>query len=390
MFFHRSKNVTMNWQLNNFSPFKIIVFSFLITGLLCSCQSKENSPEKKAETQQTIVAPATEVFSLQKGRLSSSLQIPGELIAYQQVDLYAKENSFVKKLYVDVGSEVKEGQLLVTMEEPELSSQLAGARSDIKSREAIYMASKANYDRLLETSKTPGTISPNDLEQADARKNSDFAQLEAAKAAYEQIAQTQNYLQIRAPFNGVITARNVNLGAYVGPSGKGSEVPLFTLQEQKRLRLVVSVPELYTGYLDHKNEVSFTVKALPNQQFNAQVKRMAGALDSRLRSERIEMDVVNNDKKLLPGMVAEVNLPLPANDSTFIVPKSAVVNSTQSVFVIRVVNNKAEWVDVKTGREDNGIIEIYGNLNPGDLLLRTATDEIRNGSALQNIKTITQ
>jgi len=379
----------MNWQLNNFSRFKIIVFSSLVTGLLCSCQSKENSPEKKTETQQTMVAPPTEVFSLQKGRLSSSLQIPGELIAYQQVDLYAKENSFVKKLYVDVGSEVKEGQLLVTMEAPELSSQLAGALSDIKSREAIYIASKANYDRLLETSKTPGTISPNDLEQADARKNSDFAQLEATKAAYEQIVQMQNYLQIRAPFNGVITARNVNPGAYVGPSGKGSEVPLFTLQEQKRLRLVVSVPELYTGYLDHKNEVSFTVKALPNQQFNAQLKRMAGAIDSRLRSERIEMDVVNNDKKLLPGMVAEVNLPLPANDSTFIVPKSAVVNSTQSVFVIRVINNKAEWVDVKTGREDNGIIEIYGNLNPGDLLLRTATDETRNGSALQNLKTVT-
>jgi multidrug efflux pump subunit AcrA (membrane-fusion protein) len=86
-------------------------------------------------------------------------------------------------------------------------------------------------------------------------------------------------------------------------------------------------------------------------------------------------------------MVAEVDLPLPANDSTFIVPKSAVVNSTQSVFVIRVVNNKAEWVDVKTGRENNGVIEIYGNLNSGDLLLKTATDEIRNGSSLQNLKT---
>ena len=308
--------------------------------------------EKKTETKQTAAeAPATEVFPLQKGRLSSSLQIPGELIAYQQVDLYAKENSFVKKLYVDVGSEVTAGQLLVTMEAPGTEFSISRRTINIKSREAIYMASKANYDRLYETSQTPGTISPNDLEQAAARKNSDFAQLEAAKAAYKQIAETQNYLQIRAPFSGVITARNVNPGAYVGPSGKGSELPLFTLQEQKRLRLVISVPEAYTGYLNHKNEVSFTVKALPNQQFKAQVKRMAGAIDSRLRSERIEMDVVNNDKKLLPGMVAEVNLPLPANDSTFIVPKSAVVNSTESVFVIRVVNNKAEWVDVKTGRE---------------------------------------
>src|SRR6476646_9098927 len=283
----------MNWRSNISSLFTIgTCNSLLVIGLLCSCHSRENAAEKKTEARQTVApAPATEVFPLQRGRLSSSLQIPGELIAYQQVDLYAKENSFVKKLYVDVGSQVTEGQLLVTMEAPELSSQLAGALSNIKSREAIYTASKANYDRLYETSQTPGTISPNDLEQADARKNSDLAQLEAAKAEYKQIAETQNYLQIRAPFSGVITARNVNPGAYVGPSGKGSELPLFTLQEQKKLRLIISVPAAYTSYLNHKNEVSFTVKSLPNQQFKAQVKRMAGAIDSRLRSERIEMDV---------------------------------------------------------------------------------------------------
>jgi membrane fusion protein (multidrug efflux system) len=378
----------MNLRTNNlFSPTLIIINSLLLSGLLASCNSSENSREKKMATPQAEVL-TTEVFPLKKGRLSSSLQIPGELIAYQQVDLYAKENSFVKKIYVDVGSEVNAGELLVTMEAPELESQLAGAESNVKSREAIYMASKNNYDRLLETSQTPGTISPNDLEQAAARKNSDLAQLEAAKAAYKQITQTQNYLQIRAPFNGIITARNINPGAYVGPSGKGSELPLFTLQEQKKLRLVISVPESYIGYLNHKNEVSFTVKALPDQQFKAQVKRMAGAIDSRLRSERVEMDVINNDKKLLPGMVAEVNLALPANDSAFVVPKSAVVNSTESVFVIRVVNNKAEWVHVKAGRESNGVMEIYGDLNAGDHLIKTATDEIRNGSNLQNLKTV--
>lgn len=380
----------MHWSSNQFLRSKIIlVNSLFAVSILCSCHSGEKKVEQKTETKQTVTeVKTTDVFPVQKGRLSSSLQIPGELIAYQQVDLYAKEASFVKRLYVDVGSEVSAGQLLVTMDAPELGSQLSGAQSNIKSREAIYLASKANYDRLYETSKTPGTISPNDLEQAAARKNADFAQLEAARAAYRQIAQTQDYLQIRAPFSGVITARNVNAGAYVGPSGKGSEMPLFTLQEQKRLRLVVSVPESYTSYLSNKNEVGFTVKALPNQEFKAQVKRMAGALDARLHSQRIEMDVMNNDKKLLPGMVAEVNLPLPANDSTFIVPKTAVVNSTESVFVIRVVNNKAEWVDVKTGREANGTIEVYGNLHPGDMLLKTATDEIRNGSALQNVKTV--
>jgi len=385
--FNPFKKALTKWPFCKSSSCKIIVFtSLLLTGFLYGCHPGDK--QQKAVTTETTPPPETEVFSLQKGRLSSSLQIPGELIAYQQVDLYAKENSFVKNVYVDVGSEVKTGRLLVALEEPELGSQLSGALSNVKSREAIYTASKANYDRLYETSQTPGTVSPNDLEQAAARKNSDLAQLEAAKASYKQITEMQGYLQIRAPFNGIITARNVNPGAYVGPSGKGSEVPLFTLQEQKKLRLVIAVPEAYTSYLDHENEVSFTVKTLPDQKFTAQVKRMAGAIDSRLRSERIEMDVMNNDKKLLPGMVAEVNLHLPSNDSTFIVPKTAVVNSTESVFVIRVVDNKAERVDVKTGREANGNIEVYGNLNPGDLLLRTPTDEVRSGNVLQNVKTV--
>lgn len=370
---------------------KVHLFSaFVAATLLCGCQAVEKQPQQNAPAAQTVTESlATQVFALQKGRLSSSLQIPGELVAYQRVDLYAKENSFVKNVYVDVGSEVSQGQLLVTMEAPELSSQLAAALSNTKSREAIYAASKANYDRLFETSQTPGTVSPNDLEQALARKNSDLAQLESARAAYAQIAEMQNYLQIKAPFNAVVSARNTNPGAYVGPSGKGSDQPLFTLQEQKRLRLVIAVPEAYTGYLNDKNEVTFSVKSLPDQQFKAQVKRMAGAIDSKLRSERIEMDVANNDKKLLPGMVAEVNLPLAASDSTFVVPRSAVVNSTESVFVIRAVGNKAERVPVKTGREANSKIEIYGDLHEGDTLLITASDEIKTGSDLTNLKTVT-
>ena len=359
---------------------------FLSVVLLCSCHSDESAQKNKTESTD---APQTQVFSLKKGRLSSSLQIPGELIGYQQVDLYAKVNSFVKKLYVDVGSEVKEGDLLATMEAPELGSQLAGAESAIKSREAIYLASKANYDRLLETSKTPGTISPNDLEQATARKSSDSAQLQAAQSAHTEIMEMQNYLQIRAPFNGVITVRNVNPGAYVGPAGKGSELPLFNLQEQKRLRLVLSVPEAYTGYLNNKNEVSFTVKSQPDHEFKAVISRMSGSIDNRLRSQHIEMDVMNNDKKLLPGMVAEVNLQLPASDSAFVVPKSAVMNSTESIFVIRVVNNQSQRVDIKTGRGTNGMIEIYGHLNEGDLLLMSASDEIKNGTVFQNLKTVT-
>jgi membrane fusion protein (multidrug efflux system) len=367
-------------------PITAITILTLSVSLLAACGSdnKEKAAQQQEEQQEAAINdPAVELVPLQKGKLNSNITVPGELVPYQEVDLYAKINSYVKKLLVDIGSEVHQGQLLVTLDAPEINSQLAAAKSRIQQQEAVYFASKATYDRLLSTSKTPGTISLNDLEQAEAKKNSDFANVEAAKSDYKGVEANLAYLEIRAPFDGVITTRNINLGAYVGPGGKSAD-PLLVLQDQKRLRLVVSIPENYTGALSEKNSVSFTVRSLPNQTFNAQIKRMAGSLDDRLRSERLEMDVYNKDKKLLPNMYADVNVPLPARDSTFIAPKTAVVTSTEKVFVIRVVNHHAQWVDVKKGFQSGDQMEIYGKLQPGDKLVKVATDEIRDGSPVND------
>jgi RND family efflux transporter MFP subunit len=358
----------------------------LCAGLLGACHTDDKKKQELAQTikqENAVDTPAVVSVPVKKGKLSSTIAVPGELVPYQEVDLFAKVNSYVKNLLVDIGSEVHEGQLLITLEAPEINSQLAQAQSKIKQQEAVYYASKAVYDRLVSTSKTPGTISQNDLEQAEAKKNSDLANVDAAKSAYKEVAANLNYLEIRAPFDGVITARNVNRGAYVGPGGKGSD-PLLVLQDQKRLRLVVSVPELYTGGLNDKNEVDFTVAALPNQKFTAKVKRLAGALDEKLRSERVEMDVFNKDKKLLPHMYAEVNVPLPSRDSAFIVPKTAVVTSTEKVFVVKVADHRAVWVEVKKGFQSGDLMEVYGDLKSGDKVAKQASDEIRNGSVVRD------
>ncbi|CAM4375490.1 RND family efflux transporter, MFP subunit [Pedobacter westerhofensis] len=355
----------------------VLFSSIAFLAFLSSCHHKE---ETKDPGTASVGIPT---FTLQKEALSTSLQMPGELIAYQQVDIYAKVSSFVKTLNADIGSEVTKGQLLMTLEAPEISSQLNAAESRLQSQQAVYTASKANYDRLLETSKTPGTISTNDLDQAIAKRNSDQAQLNAAKAAYKEVGSTLSYLQIRAPFNGIVSARNVNLGAFVGPTGSGSALPIFTIQDQKHLRLQVSIPELYTGYLKEGDVVSFSVKSKPNNLFTAKVKRLSGALDARLRSERIEMDVPNLTKQLLPGMVADVSIPLPANVSTFIVPKTAVVDGAEGIYVIRDKSGKAEIVQIKKGRETDDKIEIFGNIAEGDKLVTQATEEIRAGDPIK-------
>ncbi|WP_316831948.1 efflux RND transporter periplasmic adaptor subunit [Pedobacter aquatilis] len=363
---------------------KTNIFSKTILGsgliFLTVASGCSNAEKKEVKKEKEVAIPT---FDLKKDKLSTALTLPGELIALQQVDLYAKVSSFVKTLKADIGSEVTKGQLLMTLEAPEMGSQVAAAQSRLKSQEAIYMASKANYDRLYETSKTPGTISKNDLDQAVAKRNSDLAQFEAAKASFKEVGSIQNYLEIRAPFSGIISARNVNLGAYVGPSGKGSELPLFTLQDQKNLRLAVSIPEVYTGYLKQGDEVSFTVKSLPSQTFKAKVKRLSGALDLRLRSERVEMDVPNSTKVLLPGMVAEINIPLPASASTFVIDKKALLDTSEGFYVLKVENNKAVKIAVKKGRETDDKVEIFGNLNEGDKLVAEPTEEMHEGMTIK-------
>lgn len=346
-----------------------------------------DSTKAEEEGQKTVAkAPEYETVAIKKGQLSSDLKIPGELIAFQQVDLYAKVNSFVKKLYVEIGDEVSEGQLLASLEAPELNAQLSGTESRVKSQEAVYLASKANYDRLLETSKTPGTVSQNDVDIAFAKQQSDLSLLESARSARKEIVDNKNYLEVRAPFSGTVSARNVSTGAYVGPSGKGSEFPLFTVVMRKKLRLVVSVPEAYTGYLKNQSHVQFQVKSYPDQKFDAKVTRMAGALDTRLRSQRAEMDVINGDKKLLPGMVAEVSIALSNGKDLIAVPNSAILNTTRGIYIIKVIDKKAEWIPVTLGRSNGEVTEIYGEMKEGDIIVKSAAEEIRDGSPI-HVKT---
>lgn len=361
----------------------ITVFSaLLVVSFLSGCHSSDSKADKVVAEEPEPV----DVFALHKGKLSSSLQIPGELVAYRDVDMYARVSGFIKSIHADVGSEVQQGQLLAVAEAPELNAQLAAAESRLKSQEALYIASKSNYDRYVDAAKTPGTVAQSMIEQTLAKKESDFAQLEAAKAAYREVADMRKYLEIRAPFSGIISLRNASTGAYIGPTGKGSELPLFVLNEQKRLRLVVAVPEAYTGYVDLNDDVTFTVKAFPDKKFTGKVKRLAGALDKRLRSERTEVDVINNDRKLLPGMVAEVTIPLPTKNTTFVVPKSAIINSSTGVFIVKIINQKAEWVPVQKGLEDGDNVEIFGEVKEGDQILTTATEEVRNGSPIRSVK----
>ena len=204
--------------------------------------------------------------------------------------------------------------------------------------------------------------------------------MQATRASYKEVQVMQSYLQIRAPFNGKVTARNVNTGAYVG---QGASTPLLTLQDQNKLRLSASIPEAYTGYLKIGDEISFTVNSIRGEIFKAKINRMSGALDERLRSERVELDVLNTQGKLLPGMVAEILLSLKSAKTPFVVQKSSIINTSEGIFVIKVINKQAQRISVTLGLEAEDKVEIFSDLlKENDPLILNANEEIINGTLI--------
>lgn len=357
---------------------KHIFFITVAAFTLISCSTKET---KQTETSAAPMSMpmSFETVSIQKSNPQVNLKLPGEIVADQEVSVYAKVNSYVKTLRVDIGSTVQRGQVIMVLEAPEIQAQIATARSRWNAQVAIYTATKASYDRLIEASKTEGAVSNDAIDQLRAKKLSDEAQVGAARSAYNELKAMEDYLVIRAPFSGVVTDRNVELGSYVGTNGKGSDRPLLVIQTNNKLRLALSVPEANTPYIHNGDTIRFTVSSLPGRKFLGRVSRKSGALDSRLRSERIEVDVINNTNELKPLMVAEAILPLQSKTPTFFIPKPAVVESNLGTYVMKIVNGKTKKVAIVKGRTMPETVEVFGELQEGDAIVKKASEEMTEG-----------
>ncbi|MGA8343501.1 MAG: efflux RND transporter periplasmic adaptor subunit, partial [Candidatus Sulfotelmatobacter sp.] len=224
-------------------------------------------------------------------------------------------------------------------------------------------------------------------EQTSAADN---AQLEAAsnnvQAARESlrgVAQLESYLEIRAPFDGVVVQRNLHPGALVGPaSGQSGTQPIVQIESVSRLRVVVPVPEAYVAGVREGQQVAFNVPAYPGRTYRAPIARISHDINQNTRTMQVELDLRNADAQVTPGTFANVEWPIHRSYATLFVPSSAVTSDQQRTFIIRVNQGKAEWVDVKTGVTVNGKTEVFGGLQPGELVVANATDSIRSGTAV--------
>jgi len=190
----------------------------------------------------------------------------------------------------------------------------------------------------------------------------------------------QSYLRITAPFAGEVTERFVHPGALAGP---GSSSPIVEIQQLARLRLVVAVPEEHVGGIAGGARVPFSVPSQAQRTYTGTVARVSHTLDPKTRAMAVELDVANADGTLSPGMYPTVKWPVRRARPALYVPKTSVVTTTERTFVIRERNGRAEWVDVKKGAADGDLVEVMGNLQAGDRVVRRGTDELREGAAIQ-------
>lgn len=338
-----------------------------------------------------------DVIPVQVKAVDREIKLPGEIKAFLDVPIYAKVTGFAKKVNVDRGSLVKEGDVLVTLEAPEMQAQIVEAQSKVQAirlqrveAEAKLASAQSTYVSLKGAAATPGVVAGNDLivaekavEAAQAAANAYQGTLEAAEASVRSLKDLEQYLTITAPFDGVIIERDVHPGALVGPNSGANAIPLLRLQQTSRLRLTVAVPEAVVGGIMNGAHVPFTLPAFPGETFQGSISRIAHSLDDKTRTMAVEADVSNPGLRLAPGMYPEVRWPVRSAKAALLVPPTSVATTTEETFVIRVKNGMVEWVPVQRGPEVGNLVEVYGNLRQGDLLARRGTDELRPGTHVQ-------
>jgi RND family efflux transporter MFP subunit len=340
--------------------------------------------------------PTVEVAKVTSKKLSIATRLPGELQAYEAVAVFPKVTAYVDSISVDRGSRVKAGQLMARLVAPEVAAQRAEAQSKLQvaeaqraEAEAKLASDQSTYDRLKNASATPGVVAGNDLEIAQKGTEADRARLEAlrqsaeaAKSALKSVTEIEEYLQVRAPFDGIVTERNVHPGSLVGPAtiSSGAAMPMLRVEKTARLRLVVPVPEKYATGINVGSKVEFSVPAFPSQTFAGTIARVAHSVDVKTRTMPVELDVNNSDRRLSSGMFPEVLWPVQRTEPTLFVPTSAVARTTEATFVIRIRGGNTEWVNVQTGELDGKSIEAFGGLHEGDEVAVRGTDELRAGT----------
>jgi RND family efflux transporter MFP subunit len=365
---------------------KPITPSFAITGLVIvllvfaalgifGVLSRIHHNNVLAKTTQEAAAPAVIALAPKLGATTDMFTLPGNVTAYTDSPIYARTSGYLTKWYYDIGSHVKKGALLAEIATPELDQQLTQAQADLGTSEANAKNAHSQaqrYQGLVQTN----AVSQQDTETFTNQASATASAVKSAQANVDRLKELQSFEKIYAPFDGVVTARSIDIGQLIDT---GAAKELFHMQALNTLRVYTNVPQMYTTNLKHGSKIDITFPEYPGRSFQGTLVRTANAIDPVSRTLLVELDVDNRKGELLPGSLAQVHFKATAMH-TFIVPASAIIFRREGTQVgILGENNIAHLAPVAIGQDDGATVQIISGLKDGDRVIQDPPDSLIEG-----------
>jgi RND family efflux transporter MFP subunit len=330
-----------------------------------------------------LATPDVVVARPQSGAPSQEIVLPGNIQAYTDSGIYARTDGYLKKWYFDMGAQVRKGQLLAVVESPEVDRQLLQAQADLATAQATANNAKiqaARYQDLLKNN----AVSKQDTDTFTTQAASSSTQVQSAMANVQRLEQLTGFEKIYAPFDGTITARNVDIGTLIN---SGTALELFHLSQENVLRVYVNVPQVYSPACVPGVGATLTLSEFPGKTFAGKIVRTAKAIDPASRTLLIEVDVKNPTGELYPGAYAQVHFKLTNTRPTLILPVSTLMFRSEGLRVGIVQNNTiAKLVPITIGRDDGRSVEVIQGLQPGDQVIQSPPDSLIDGEKVRIVQ----
>lgn len=396
-------------------PARLAIFLLVMLGAAVVVTSGIRTREKAAAAvkQQTLdmAIPVVSVIHPKHGAMKDEVVLPGNIQAYTDSPIYARASGYLKAWHVDIGGRVKAGQLLAEIDAPELDQQVHQAQSAVQQTEAALEQARANLEQGTTNMQlarvtaqrwknlaSKGAVSQQENDQFQAQYQAQVANVQAlqkaiaaaqsnvesAKANLSRLQEMQAFKQVRAPFDGVVTARNIDVGALINAGNGGPAQELFHLASTARLRVYVNVPQIYSHSAVPGVTADLTLAEFPGKHFAGKLVRTAEAIDAATRTLLTEVDVENPAGVLLPGSYAQVHLKLPAATPSLILPVNALLFRSEGLRVGVVRNgNQAELVPVTLGNDYGTEVEVVSGISDGDSVIVNPPDSLVSGAPVR-------
>ncbi len=335
-----------------------------------------------AEAADSAALPTVAVVKVSRQDLFKAISVPAEFRPYTDVEVHAKVSGFVKKMNVDIGDRVKEGQLLATLEVPELTDQLDSARAALRRATAEYRDAHLSYTRLVAVNKEhPNLVAQQDLDTAEAKDAAADGAVAAAKADVGRYETMVSYTRITAPFNGVVTKRFADPGALIqaGTASQTQAMPLVRVADNTLLRLDFPVSVDYVGGIKIGQLVRVSVESLQGKQLSGKIARFTDKVDDSTRTMTVEAEVPNPTLELVPGMYATVTLKTVEHPHALAIPIEAATAGSRSVLVVDAAN-EVQKRPVMFGMETASAYEVLTGLSEGDRVMLGNPDQLPVGA----------